>query len=200
DIDSEAGLSGKPFGDIFGGDREFLFELGFDYEFWHGFGTAYVGASAGFVQYLGKAVTASGGSSPDTTVLNLLPLRLGIGWAFDGLWNWLGVPLMPYAEGGFDYYFWWVLDGVGDIAVYTAEDGSESKARGGIFGAHVAVGMKVLLDALDKEAAGNLFEQVGVINSYLFAEYCWSFIDQFGSGNHFDLGDDTVMFGLAMEF
>ena len=199
-VDSEAGLNGQPFKEIFGGDSELLFELGLDYQVWRGFGVVYAGASLGFVQYLGKALTSTGEKTADTTVFNLLPLRLGAGYAFDKFWDWWGVPLLPYVEGGLDYYIWWVLDGVGDVASWDDGQGNSRSARGGIFGGHLSVGMKLLLDALDREAAGNLEAQTGVKNSFLFVEYSWSWIDGFGSGDHMNLGDDTIMFGLAMEF
>jgi hypothetical protein len=57
-------------------------------------------------------------------------------------------------------------------------------------------GLKLLLDFLDEEASFKFQEDIGVINSYLFAEYMASFIDGFGSGNHMNLGDQTFMFGL----
>jgi hypothetical protein len=199
-IDSEADLTGEPFREIFGGSSRFLFELGLDWEFFRFFGPISAGGSVGFVQYLGKALTGSGAKSSDTNVLNLLPLRLNVSYAFDGLWTWWGLPFLPYVSAGIDYYIWWVLDGVGDVARFEDADGNTSKARGGIFGGHFSAGMKILLDALDREAAGNLQAQTGIINSYLFVEYAMSWIDSFGSGSHMNLGDSTVMFGLMMEF
>lgn len=198
-VDSETGLNSQPFKEIFGNGSELLFELGLDYQIWRGFGVVYAGASLGFVQYLGKALTSTGEKTSDTTVFNLLPLRLGAGYAFDKFWDWWGVPLLPYLEGGLDYYVWWVLDGVGDVASWDDGQGNSRSARGGIWGGHLSVGLKLLLDALDREAAGNLEAQIGVKNSFLFVEYSWSWIDGFG-GDHLNLGDDTIMFGLAMEF
>ena len=38
------------------------------------------------------------------------------------------MPLVPYLTGGFDYYIWWVLNGVGDVAEFEdEEDGPEQK-------------------------------------------------------------------------
>jgi len=199
-IDSEAGLSGKPFGEIFGNSSRFLFELALDWEFLHLWGPLSAGGSAGFVQYLGKALTADGQKTSDTNVFNLLPLRLNVSYTFDRLYSWLSLPFMPYVSGGLDYFIWWVLDGVGNVASFTDAEGHKSSARGGIFGAHFSVGLKLLLDALDREAAGNLQTSAGIINSYLFVEYNFNWVDGLGVGSHFDLSDDLVMFGLAMEF
>jgi len=199
-VDSEKSLSGKPFKDIFGGGSEMLFEMGLDYEIWRGFGVVSVGGSFGFVQYLGKGLTRSGGKSSDTTVLNLVPFRLNVGYTFDKLMDWWRIPFEPYVVGGLDYYIWWVLDGVGDVASYEDEAGKSFTARGGIFGGHFSVGLKLLLDVLDQEAANHLENQVGVMNSFFFAEYTMSWVDQFGASGHMNVGDQTFMFGLMMEF
>lgn len=202
DIDSESGLSEKPFKTIFG-STEPLSEFQVDYELWRGFGVVSVGASFGFVQWVGKArVQGASGSaaSPDTTVLNLIPLRLTAGYAFDVLAQRFSVPLVPYAAAGLDYGIWWVLDGVGDVAEFQDSEGHSYTARGGIFGYHLAAGMKLLLDILDRDAADELYTNVGIANSYLFAEFCASFINNFGVGDHLNLGDATFVFGLALEF
>jgi hypothetical protein len=199
DVDDESGLSGQPFKTVFGSGSELLFELGVDYEIWHGFGTVTAGGSFGFVQFLGKALTSTGAKSSDTTVLNLLPLRLNVGYHFDLLSRKFAVPLVPYVTTGISYYIWWVLDGVGDTAEWENADGDTFAAQGGIFGAHLFVGLKLLLDFLDEGAASNLYDDVGVINTFLFAEYAISWVDGFG-GDHMNVGDQTFMFGLMMEF
>jgi len=199
DVDDESGLTGQPFKTIFGSGSELLFELGVDYEIWHGFGTVTAGGSFGFVQFLGKALTSTGGKSTDTTVLNLLPLRLNVGYHFDWLAREFAIPLVPYVTTGISYYIWWVLDGVGDTAEWEDADGDTFAAQGGIFGAHLFVGLKLLLDWLDEGAAANLYTDVGVINTFLFAEYAISWVDGFG-GDHMNVGDQTFMFGLMMEF
>lgn len=199
DVDDESGLTGQPFKTIFGSGSELMFELGVDYEIWHGFGTVTAGGSFGFVQFLGKALTSTGERSTDTTVLNLLPLRLNVGYHFDLLSRKFAIPLVPYVTTGISYYIWWVLDGVGDTAEWEDADGDTSKAQGGIFGAHLFVGLKLLLDWLDEGAAANLYDDVGVINTFLFVEYAISWVDGFG-GDHMNVGDQTFMFGLMMEF
>ncbi len=199
-IDSEAGLQGTPFKDIFGNSSEILFELALDREIWRGFGVVTAGASFGFVQYLGKGRTQSGTVASDTTVLNLLPLRLSVGYHFtllDDLWE---IPLVPYVNGGLSYYIWWVTDGVGDVASWQNENGDTNDAMGGIFGLHVGVGLKLLLDWMDKGAAASIQNDIGVLNTFLFAEYNYSWVDGFGTGDHMSLGDDTLMFGLMFEF
>ncbi len=191
----------KPFHRIYGSDSQFMFELGVDYQIWKGFGTLTTGGTIGFVQYLGKALTeAAGEPSSDTTVFNLVPVRLTVGYHFDYLQQNMGVPLVPYAAAGISYYLWWVLDGLGNVAQWEDTAGNKYSAEGGIFGYHVAVGLKFLLDVLEPDAAANLAADVGVYNTYIFGEYNLSRVDGFGSGDHLKLGDDVFMFGLMMEF
>jgi hypothetical protein len=54
-------------------------------------------------------------------------------------------------------------------------------------------------DFLDEEAAGRLETEVGIANTYLFAEYTRSWASNFGTQGHFDVGGGTFMFGLMME-
>jgi hypothetical protein len=199
-IDGEENISGKPFKDIFGGGSELLLELGADYEIGHWFGTLTVGGTVGFVQYLGKGRLEQGDASTDTTVFNLVPFRIHLGYHMDFIAERLHIPLVPYVLAGITYCLWWSLDGVGNVSKWQDASGGSFEAKGGIFGTHWAVGMKFLLDVLDEASASNLQKDTGVINSYLFAEYMSSVVDNFGSKDHFNLGAQSVMFGLMMEF
>ncbi len=199
-VDSENGLTGTPFRDIYGKGSNMLVEFGLDAQVFRGFGSIMVGGSVGCVQYVGKARTESGGISSDTTILNLLPMRLTVGYHFDKLYDWFEIPLVPYVAGGLDYYVWWVLDGVGNIASFEDDAGGSHSAKGGIFGAHFSAGMKLLLDVLDREAATNLQEEVGVINTFFFAEWTSAWVDGFGAEGKMNVGDETFMFGLMMEY
>lgn len=199
-VDSESGLSGEPFKEIYGSGSELLFEIGYDWQIWRGFGAVSAGASFGFVQYLGKGLTSAGAESSDTTTFNLVPLRLTAGYHFTKLYDWWHVPLVPYVQGGLSYYIWWSTDGVGDVSKWNDPEGGSDEALGGIFGLHLGVGLKLLLDWLDESAALGFEEQTGVINTFLFAEYEISWVDGFGAGGHMPLGDETFMFGLMFEF
>jgi hypothetical protein len=204
-VDSQGGLTAQPFKTVFGGGDNMLFEAGVDWEIWHGFGVVAVGGTFGFVQYVGKSrIIGSDGevsdtAGSDTTVFNLVPLRLTASYAFDFLFRKWSVPLVPYGFVGLDYCFWWITDGVGDVAVWKDATGNSHDGSGGLFGFHVGAGLKLLLDFLDTDAAQNLENQVGIKNSYFFAEYTAAWINNFGSGSHFDVGDKTFMFGLMLE-
>jgi hypothetical protein len=198
--DVDAGLATQPFHAIYGGSSRFLFELGADWEFWRPFGAFTLGGTAGFVQFLGKGLTTSGSKSSDTTVFNIVPLKLTLGYHFDVLAERWDIPLVPYIQGGLCYNAWWILNGVGDVSRWTDPgDDSRHEAQGGLWGLHWGIGLKVLLDFLDEEAAGRLETEVGIANTYLFAEYTRSWASNFGTQGHFDVGGDTFMFGLMME-
>ena len=196
-VDEEDGLgSEKPFQKIYGSSGKILFELGLDYELFRKFGTLSLGGSAGFVQYVGKAlVEGTEEKASDTTEFNILPMRLLLGYHFDVLQRWLSIPLVPYAQVGLSYNIWWILNGAGNTA---SRDGHD--AAGGIWGYQVAGGVKLLLDAIDPETADNFQNEVGVHNTYFFAEYALYWIDNFGSDKSMHLGAENVMFGLMMEF
>ncbi len=208
EIDSESGLSpsqgdheGHPFRDIFGRSKRWFFEIDTDYEIWRGFGVVTIGGSLGFVQYVGRGLIATtGAKSSDTAVLNLLPLRLTAAYAFDMMARWWKVPLVPYVGGGLSYYIWWSTNGVGNVSTWTDADGKNFKARGGVFGFHALGGMKFLLNVIDPEAAANLENAVGIVNTYLFVEYQASFINNFGRSSSINLSGNNIMFGMMVEF
>jgi hypothetical protein len=199
-IDSEKNLDGhRPFESIFGSDSELLVEAGLDYQVWRGFGAVTVGASLGFVQYLGKGRTLSGAVSNDTTAFNLVPLRLSVGYHANMLEVLFGIPLVPYVQGGLSYFLWWATDGVGHTAQWArAGDENTFSANGGILGYHFGVGLKFLLDILDRSSAANFEYNVGVLNTYFFVEYSLSGV--MDSSDHLNLGDDLLFFGLMMDF
>jgi hypothetical protein len=48
--------------------------------------------------------------------------------------------------------------------------------------------------------AASMLDEANVRNSYLFAEFNRSVLDDFGSGRALVLSDDALSFGLAFEF
>jgi hypothetical protein len=135
----------------------------------------------------------------DNTSLYLLPFSGGIVFRADYFAEELNIPLVPYVKGGFAYTFYWITDGLGDIASFgTDEDGDEMKARGGIPGFEVDAGLAILLDWFDPDAADDFDESAGINNSYLFGEF--HYVNLNGFGKRMNLGDITFNIGLAMEF
>jgi len=58
-VDSEPGLTGTPYHDVFGTRRPLRYQLEFDWEVAHPFGALLIGATAGFWQNYGKAILRS---------------------------------------------------------------------------------------------------------------------------------------------
>ncbi|MFL5318679.1 MAG: MXAN_2562 family outer membrane beta-barrel protein, partial [Myxococcaceae bacterium] len=125
--------------------------------------------------------------------LKVLPLRvLGI-YRFDYAALHWGVPLVPYAKLGLVYDLWWATKGDG------VEFVNGERAAGGKWGYSFTGGLSLLLDVLEPRLARDFDVDLGVNHSYLFAEYTYENVDDFGSGG-LDLSSRHWMFGLALEY
>jgi len=177
-----------------------LFSVGLDIQIFRKIGTAGVGASFGFMQYVGRGYFRSSGiRSLDTSVLNLAPLELTLFYRFDWLADKTGIPLVPYIRGGLVYDLWWVTNGNGDIARVNGVTAADDViARGGKFGLTGKVGMAILLNFLEPAAARNLYETTGIRGTYLFGELSASEVNGFG-GAGFDLSARTWSLGVYLE-
>lgn len=195
-IDSEFGGKASPYKDVMGGGSVLMTQIEYDYEFYTRVGVVAVGASIGYAQDKGRARLADGQVSNDSTTFHLLPLSLSAVYRFDYLAQNFRVPLVPHVKAGFDYYCWWITNAVGKVA--RSKDGSVG--QGGTFGGHVAVGLAFHMDFLAPEMAQTFDVDVGVNNTYLFAEYVMSWVNDFGSSRSFDLSSRTFLFGIAFEF
>ena len=56
------------------------------------------------------------------------------------------------------------------------------------------------LDFIEPGEAGTLDKSTGINHFYLFGEFQFSRLDNFGIGNSIALGDATWFAGMAMEF
>jgi len=188
--------SKQPFSEVFGTSQRLMSKFEYDYEFFTGFGALAVGGSIGYSQFKGHGLLATGEKSSDTTKLHLLPLSLDLIYRFDWLWQKHKVPFVVYAKGGIDCYVWWVTNGVGDIS--KSSDGK--KGRGATFGGHLSLGAAFVLNSLAPGMAQTFDVEMGVKTTLLFAEYVFSWIDDFGSKKSWDLGSRTFLVGIAFEF
>jgi hypothetical protein len=205
DVDNEAGLNDKPYNTIFGDDGLFMMRIEYDYQIWQGFGSLAIGVELGYGSVSGSGLeTGSDDSSTDSTEFNMIPMSLSVVYHFDVLaikWN---IPIVPFVKGGIDYNIWWINDGVGETATYETIDPdsletSGFEGQGDTFGWHVAGGIKVLLDTFAPDMAQGFDRDMGVNNSYLFAELVYAVIDDFGSKKSFHLGGTSLLFGIAFE-
>lgn len=197
-IDDEFGGTG-PWDELFGARTRVMFELEYDRQLYRGIGSLGVGLHVGYFGITAKALNEDGSRSPDQTQFTALPTRVSAVYRFDLLQERFDVPLVPVAKLGLDYVFWWVGNDAGRAEV--VDDGGERlRGQGGTSGWHASLAMHLLLDWFSQDMARTFDANMGVNNSYLFIEYMWTGIDDFGSSESWDLSDDMLMFGLAFEF
>lgn len=195
-IDKEFGGSG-PYAEVFGGGK-LLAELALSGYVYDGFGQVFVGGAVGFWNKKAKALTEDGEASADITRLMIIPTRAEVGYRFDYLQQRFNVPLVLSAAVGLDYYFWSSFKSgkVSDAAVGT----DLAIGRGGTWGFHYTIALYFLLDSLAPRMAAAFDSASGVNNSYLFASFTGTHVNDFGSDKSWDLGRNIFRFGLAFEF
>ena len=132
--------------------------------------------------------------------MNIMPFTIQLVYRFDWLAQKYKVPLVPHLKAGFDYYLWWIENGVGDVANKPTSTGANQYGRGGTWGGHVSVGLAFLLDVMAPKMAQTFDVDVGVNNSYIFFEYVWSWVNDFGTSSSMDLSSGMFVGGLAFEF
>lgn len=193
-------LYSQPYQDYFSDSPMVMLGLHWDYQVFQGFGSVAVGAGARIGWADGFAVSQDGTSSSDPTSLNVLPLTATVTYRFDWLAQSTGIPLVPYGKVGMTYTVWWVTNGSGEIANTYDLDGEGRVGYGGTFGFHVAGGLQFLLDWFGEGMAAEFDSEIGVNNSYLFFEYGYHSVNDFGAETSFDLGDANFSAGLMFEF
>jgi len=196
EVDREAGLAGSPYQDVFGSKSTFHFLAEFDWQFARVPGVSFgLGVMAGFFGETAKALDPETGErSGDRTALWVLPGHLDAVIRVDVLPDYTRVPLVPYFKIGVSYYIWWILDGDG-LARHEGEAG-----YGGTWGWNFSAGLMLQLDFFEPSAASNFDHEVGVNHSYLYADFFYADVDNFGRGNKLRLSDKTWTVGLAIEF
>ncbi|MBN1205247.1 MAG: hypothetical protein JXB05_10015 [Myxococcaceae bacterium] len=192
-IDTEEGLSGRPYADTFGNESMLLFEVELQRYFYQGMGSAGLGFSAGYAEKYADAVTRTGEPALEKTALKVVPLKLNGLYKFDyAAFRW-GVPLVPYGKLGLIYMPWWINKGSDTQLV----DGRE--AKGGRWGYGLTLGASFLLDVLEPRLARDFDSDLGVNHSYFFAEWTYAEVNNFG-GSGLVLSSRHWMFGLALDY
>jgi len=198
-IDGEFDGGATPFRDIFRDDSAWMFGGELDYQFFQGFGSLGVFGMMHYGRLSGKALEADGERSADRTRMILLPMTAGLVYRFDVFSRRWGIPLVPAFKFGATHTLWWVRDGVDDKASYTDEDGKRFDGAGGTWGLYGSAGLFLMLNIFEPHTAKTFDNELGVNGSYLFIEYVYQWVNDFGSDKSFDLSDGGVYFGLAFE-
>lgn len=186
-----------PFGTVV---KDGAWEVGatIDWIVWKRFGTLSMGMGAARWSKDGHSLTLAGDETADTTTLSIVPISVDAVYRFDVLAERYDFPLIPYARVGLVYALWWMEDGIGNLSRYTS-GGKTLIARGGTGGFQGALGLRLLLDVFEPQAARSFDIEMGVNHSYLFAEYRKLSLTDFGNSKSIDLSDDIFAFGLAFD-
>ena len=186
-----------PYADVFGTKRRFYIGAEIDWQALRIplFGTLGPGVAFGYTRFRGRNFLES---NPDEradqeSTLRILPMYAVAVLRVDVLARETPIPFVPYAKAGIGYALWSTNDGVN---VARTEDGVIGK--GSSLGPQYALGIMLLLDPLDSNAAREMDLNVGVNNSYLFLEWFNSKLDGLGSTD-MNVGTNTWVTGLAFD-
>ncbi|MGZ6125890.1 MAG: MXAN_2562 family outer membrane beta-barrel protein [Myxococcales bacterium] len=201
-VDSEPGLTGTPYHDVFGTRAPLRYQLEFDWEVAHPMGAVLLGATVGFWENYGKALllTSTPGNpqpSQDTTLLDVVPFGLILTYRFDWLTDrvhWF--PVIPYAQAGLMRALWVSKNGTGDVS--TASLGGSGS--GWTNGYTTALGFAFNLNTIGPGMAREAYLDTGIQRTSLFAEYGWTYLSNFGKRGALILSDHAWRFGLSVEF
>lgn len=194
----DSSVPGQPFKDTFGDTKRYMVGVEADWQALRipHLGTLGPGLGWGYTRATGLARLTDHPDevSDEETSLSIMPFYLVAVLRADVFMRDFGVPLVPYAKLGLGYALWWASDG-----------GSTSRqngvlGRGISYGPQYALGGMFLLDFLDQQTARDADNSLGINNSYVFGEWYGSELDAFGSKSRMNVGANTWVVGLAIEF
>jgi hypothetical protein len=195
DVDSE--FSGvAPFREVFGSGQSIMFGFEADYQALRipHFGSLGPGVGAMFASYSASGRFADGtGVSAHPTMLWFAPLYLAGVLRIDVLARDLRVPLVPYAKLAVVAAPW-----EGTDAGQTSVDDAGRKGQGIETGWSIHGGVMLELNFLAPQNAVEMDNSTGINSAYAFGEVLKSDVNSFGRG--MQLGTETFMFGLAIEY
>jgi hypothetical protein len=193
DIDSNA--SGTPFQDLFGGDNRILGEMTGEYYIFDGHGKLGAGLSIGFTRLSGSnTVDGESLSVEETTRLSIIPIRALLSYRWDYLVEEFEIPLAAKVQAGYNYWVWRALDSSGDVSTVRG-----TKGRGAKMGWHIAARLEFQLNILAPQMAASFDNTWGVNNTYIYGEFEYAQIDDFGEPG-FEFGGPSWRLGMAFEF
>lgn len=200
DIDSEFSgpMHPTPYADYFGTGRKLMTTMEFDWEIVRHIGTVALGLGLGYFKETGHNLNGdhSGNSTDDTSSLRLLPFSLSAIYRFDLPYERIRFPLIPYGKLGFDYLYWTITNGNGEVS----HDSTGGTGQGGTLGWHATVGLSLVLDVFDQSAANQFDQEMGINHTQLFFEFTHLDASGLGESNRLHVGDTTWNAGIMFEF
>jgi hypothetical protein len=196
-IDDEfAGTGQRPYTSVFGGGRGLMSRLDVAKSLFTNAGTLEVGLGLGYTEKYGHGfVSTTGARAAEVTALRILPMRATLTYRFDYFAQLYNVPLVPFGMVSLDRYQWWVTNGSGSVAHASGVGG-----HGGTNGYSFGGGLAFLLDFIDAGVARDMDRDLGINDTYIFAQATKSFIDGFGSSKSWNLSNDHLMLSGGLLF
>jgi hypothetical protein len=201
DIDSEPGLTGKPYESVYGTMPRLMIGAELDWQVLRipHLGTLGPGAFVGYTSMSAKAGLATPHAdgrtvSDENTSLDIFPMGVVAVLRVDTFWRDGGIPLIPYAKLGPAFALWRAYN-EGGTSVANGVDG-----KGHTNGFMWALGAMFTLNILDPYAARNFDNELGVNNTAIFAELYSLDLMGFGQTNTLRVGQTGWTFGLRFEF
>lgn len=193
-IDSEPGLNGKtPYADTFGPNAGMLrFDADVEKFIYQGWGSVALGLGVGYAEIFAAAHDDTGAISQVKTGLRFYPIRAIALYRFDYLALKQGIPLVPFVKAGLVMQPW------------SSANGNQLEVANGVNGAGIqwgyffTGGLSLMIDFLDERLARDFDSEFGVNHTYLFAEFDYEQVDNFGAGG-LNLSSRRFMFGLAFD-
>jgi len=134
----------------------------------------------------GKGIAESGEETGEEYRLHVVPAMLGVLYRLKFYEN---QPVVPYLGGGGNYTYYY--EG--------RKEDSEQDIDGGKWGYDGFAGLEILLDNMDKRAAGAMETEFGINNVYLFYEFRYQTMDDF-EDEGLDLTSTIHYMGLLFEY
>ncbi len=202
-IDSQPGLTGTPYQTVFGTMPRLLVAGEIDAQLLRipHFGSLGPAFSFGYTQMSAPAPFANQpGLSAENTNLEVFPMYLAAVLRVDVLMRDLRVPIVPYVKLGLAMTLWRSFTDAGTSSYPNPVTGQTDNAFGATWGEQIAVGGMLNLDWIDRRAAVSLDDATGINHTYLFGEWMFANLDNFGSSKGLRVGTNTFCGGLAFEF
>jgi hypothetical protein len=200
-IDSEFKGSAFPYGEVFGTSRPLMVQGLFTRSVYDDtVGSVDIGFGIGYWQNSGQGVYQSAGGTlrGGDTSLSILPLTLSVGYRLDLFWRWWGVPFAPYVRAQIVDYIWW-SSGQNGTSSYTS-GGTIYRASGATFGYSGTLGLGLVLDFFDPSLARQMDYDIGINSTMLFFDFTKGSINDFGSGNSWQLAPGYWQWSIGLLF